>query len=185
MTAPGVTIWLTGLSGSGKTTIGSALSRRLSQLGVGSKLLDGDALREGLNRDLGFSREDRAENVRRIGEVALLFTNAGHVAIVSAISPYASDRQMVRLRHESTGCRFIEVYVATPLATCIKRDPKRLYAMATAGQIENFSGVSDPYEAPETPDVLLASGALSVDECVAGLMRQFEGLSVTSAAGVR
>jgi bifunctional enzyme CysN/CysC len=151
----GATIWLTGLSGSGKSSVAVELERRLVASGRPAYLLDGDNLRHGLNSDLGFSQADRAENVRRVGEVARLFADAGVVAIVSLISPYQRDRDLVRAAHEQAGVPFLEVFVDTPLATCEERDPKGMYARARAGEITGFTGVDDPYEPPSAPEVLL------------------------------
>ncbi|WP_375474771.1 sulfate adenylyltransferase subunit CysN [uncultured Jatrophihabitans sp.] len=151
----GMTVWLTGLSGSGKSTVGAELERRLVASGRPAYLLDGDNLRHGLNAGLGFSAEDRAENVRRTGEVAKLLADAGVVAIVSLVSPYAVDRERVRQSHSETSLPFLEIFVDTPLEVCETRDPKGMYAKARAGQISNFTGVDDPYEAPEAPHLRL------------------------------
>ena len=151
----GATVWLTGLSGSGKSTIAVALEAQLLAAGTAAYMLDGDNLRHGLNGDLGFSAEDRAENVRRAGEVAQLFADAGIVAVVPLISPYRADRDRVRERHEAAGLRFLEVFVDTPIEVCEQRDPKGLYAKARAGEITGFTGVDDPYEAPLAPDLRL------------------------------
>ena len=154
----GATVWLTGLSGSGKSTIASALGDLLRDAGIAHMLLDGDDLRRGLNADLGFGEKDRAENVRRVGEVARLVAKGGLVAIVSLISPYRADRERVRAAHEVEGTTFVEVFVDTPLAVCIERDPKRLYRRAIAGELLEFTGVDAPYEAPLNPDVVLSPG---------------------------
>jgi bifunctional enzyme CysN/CysC len=154
----GVTVWFTGLSGSGKSTVAVEVERRLVESGRAAYLLDGDNLRHGLNADLGFGAEDRAENVRRVGEVARLFTDAGLVAVVSLVSPYRADRDRVRAAHETAGLRFVEVFVDTPLEVCEARDPKGLYAKARAGELTGFTGVDDPYEAPDTPDLVLRPG---------------------------
>jgi bifunctional enzyme CysN/CysC len=151
----GLTIWLTGLSASGKSTVAVEIERRLVAAGRPAYLLDGDNLRHGLNEDLGFSAADRAENVRRVGEVARLFADAGVVAVVSLISPYRVDRDLVRAKHEELGLSFYEVFVDTPLETCEARDPKGMYAKARAGEITGFTGVDDPYEAPDSPDLVL------------------------------
>jgi bifunctional enzyme CysN/CysC len=151
----GMTVWLTGLSGSGKSTVAAELERRLVASGRPAYLLDGDNLRHGLNADLGFSVEDRAENVRRVGEVAKLLADAGVVAIVSLVSPYAADRQRVRAAHSEGSLAFLEIFVDTPLAVCEARDPKGMYAKARAGEIRNFTGIDDPYEAPEAPHLRL------------------------------
>ena len=151
----GMTVWLTGLSGSGKSTVAAELERRLVASGRPAYLLDGDNLRHGLNADLGFSADDRAENVRRVGEVAKLLADAGVVAIVSLVSPYSADRQRVRASHSDGGLPFLEIFVDTPLEVCEARDPKGMYAKARAGEIRNFTGVDDPYEAPEAPHLRL------------------------------
>ncbi|MET0134961.1 MAG: adenylyl-sulfate kinase [Kibdelosporangium sp.] len=151
----GATVWLTGLSASGKSTVAVELERRLVAAGRPAYLLDGDNLRHGLNADLGFSAADRAENVRRVGEVARLFADAGVIAIVSLISPYRADRDQVRAAYEQAGLPFHEVFVDTPLRTCEARDPKGLYAKARAGEITGFTGIDDPYEQPADPAVVL------------------------------
>jgi bifunctional enzyme CysN/CysC len=154
----GATIWLTGLSGSGKSTVAAEMERLLIEAGHPAYLLDGDNLRHGLNADLGFGAQDRAENVRRVGEVAKLFADAGLTAVVSLVSPYRADRNRVRSAHQAAGLRFIEVFVDTPLEVCEARDPKGLYAKARAGELTGFTGVDDPYEAPDTPDLVLRPG---------------------------
>jgi bifunctional enzyme CysN/CysC len=151
----GMTVWLTGLSGSGKSTVAAELERRLVASGRPAYLLDGDNLRHGLNADLGFSAADRAENVRRVGEVAKLLADAGVVAIVSLVSPYAADRERVRSSHADASLPFLEIFVDTPFAVCEARDPKGMYAKARAGEITQFTGVDDPYEAPESPHLVL------------------------------
>ena len=163
----GATVWLTGLSGAGKSTIGAALEAELIAAGRTAYLLDGDNLRHGLNADLGFSPEDRAENVRRTAHVARLFADAGVVAIVCLISPYRSDRALAREAH--AGLPFLEVFVDTPLDVCEARDPKGLYARARAGEIRDFTGVDAPYEAPEAPE-LVVGGPL--EESVAAIVAQ-------------
>jgi bifunctional enzyme CysN/CysC len=151
----GATVWLTGLSGSGKSTVAVELERKLVAAGRQAYVLDGDNLRHGLNADLGFSAEDRAENIRRVGEVARLFADAGLVAVVPVISPYRADRDRVRTAHEAIGLRFIEVFVDTPLEMCEQRDPKGLYQRARAGELRGFTGVDDPYEPPSAPELVL------------------------------
>ncbi|WP_174190025.1 adenylyl-sulfate kinase [Nocardia barduliensis] len=151
----GLTVWLTGLSGSGKSTVAVELERRLVAAGRPAFLLDGDNLRHGLNSDLGFSAADREENVRRVGEVAKLFAEAGVVAVVSLISPYRADRDRVRAAHEAAGIPFLEVFVDTPLAVCEARDPKGMYAKARAGEIRDFTGIDAPYEAPTEAEIVL------------------------------
>lgn len=152
----GVTVWLTGLSGSGKSTVAVEVERLLLAAGRPCYLLDGDNLRHGLNADLGFDRASREENVRRVGEVARLFADAGLVALVPVIAPYAAGRAAVRVAHDAAGLRLIEVHVATSLAVCEGRDPKGLYARARAGLLTGMTGVDDPYEAPTGPDLRLA-----------------------------
>ncbi|MGW4090622.1 adenylyl-sulfate kinase [Nocardia sp. NPDC004750] len=151
----GLTVWLTGLSGSGKSTVAVELERRLVAAGRPAFLLDGDNLRHGLNSDLGFSAADREENVRRVGEVAKLFAEAGVVAVVSLISPYRADRDRVRAAHEAAGIPFLEVFVDTPLSVCEARDPKGMYAKARAGEIHGFTGIDAPYEAPTEAEIVL------------------------------
>ncbi|WP_199431279.1 adenylyl-sulfate kinase [Qaidamihabitans albus] len=151
----GLTVWLTGLSASGKSTIAAELERRLVAAGRPAYLLDGDNLRHGLGADLGFSAADRAENVRRTAEVAALFADAGVIAVVSLVSPYRGDRERARTTHEAAGLPFVEVFVDTPLELCETRDPKGLYARARSGEITGFTGVDDPYEPPESPEVVL------------------------------
>jgi bifunctional enzyme CysN/CysC len=151
----GATVWFTGLSGSGKSTVAASVERSLVAAGRPAYLLDGDNLRHGLNADLGFSAGDRTENIRRVGEVARLFADAGVVALVPVISPYRADRDRVRSIHEAVGLPFVEVFVDTPLAVCEQRDPKGLYAKARAGEIRGFTGIDDPYEAPADPDLRL------------------------------
>lgn len=151
----GATLWFTGLSGSGKSTVATAVERRLLEAGAPTYLLDGDNLRHGLNGDLGFSAEDRSENVRRVGEVARLFADAGVVALVPLISPYRADRDRARAAHDVADLPFYEVFVDTPIEVCEARDPKGLYAKARAGELKGFTGIDDPYEAPEAPDLVL------------------------------
>ena len=151
----GATVWLTGLSASGKSTIAVELERRLVAAGTPAYRLDGDNLRHGLNADLGFSAEDRAENVRRVGSVAQLFADSGAVAVACLISPYRADRDRVRAAHEAAGLRFVEVYVDTPIEQCEARDPKGMYAKARAGEIKGFTGVDDPYEVPEHAELVI------------------------------
>lgn len=149
----GVVLWFTGLSGSGKSTVAGALEQALHQLGVSTYLLDGDNVRHGLCRDLGFSDADRKENIRRVGEVARLMVDAGLVVLTAFISPHRAERRMVR---EMLGAgEFIEVFVDTPLAICEARDPKGLYKKARAGELRNFTGIGSVYEAPEQPEIHL------------------------------
>ena len=167
---PGMTVWMTGLSGSGKSTIAVAVEAALLERGRHAYLLDGDNLRHGLNGNLGFSAEDRAENVRRVGEVAKLFADAGTVVLVSLVSPYAADRDRVRTAHAEAGLRFLEVFVNTPLEECERRDPKGLYAKARAGDLKGMTGIDDPYEAPAKPDLELLPADRSIDESVAAVL---------------
>jgi bifunctional enzyme CysN/CysC len=157
-------VWLTGLSGSGKSTVASALATRLTQRGALSYTLDGDNLRHGLNGDLGFSAEDRTENVRRVGEVARLFADAGVIALVPLISPYRAGRDHARALHEAAGLEFVEVFVDTPIEVCEQRDPKGLYAQARAGTITGFTGIDDPYEAPLDPELTLPGDQLPASD---------------------
>lgn len=172
-------VWFTGLSGSGKSTIANALEQRLHQMGLRTYLLDGDNIRHGLNADLGFSPEDRRENIRRIGEVAKLFVDAGVIVITAFISPYRADRQMVR-EMVAPG-EFIEVYVKCPLELCERRDPKGLYKKARRGEITDFTGVSAPYEEPEKPEVVVESDRESVEEGVEKIIA-FLGLGLDAIA---
>ena len=154
---PGATVWLTGLSGSGKSTLAVELERRLIAAGRSAYRLDGDNLRTGLNADLGFGREAREENCRRIAEVASLFADAGLVAIVAVISPYASSRDHARAVHDSAGLPFVEVHLSASATECASRDAKGLYAQAAAGGIEQFTGIDDPYEVPTSPEVAIGA----------------------------
>ena len=149
----GSVVWLTGLSGSGKSTVAVGLERLLVESGRAAYLLDGDNLRHGLNGDLGFSDEDRTENIRRVGEVALLFADAGLVSVVPLISPFRAARGAARQRCEQAGIRFVEVFVNTPLAVCEQRDPKGLYSRARAGELTGMTGIDSPYEPPERPEL--------------------------------
>jgi bifunctional enzyme CysN/CysC len=157
----GATIWFTGLSGSGKSTVATEVERLLVEAGRPAYVLDGDNLRHGLNRDLGFGDDDRAENVRRVGEVARLLADAGVVALVPVISPFRAGREAVRAAHAAAGVPFVEVFVDTPLAECERRDPKGLYARARAGELAGMTGIDSPYEPPERPELVLtpADGA--------------------------
>jgi adenylyl-sulfate kinase len=154
----GATVWFTGLSGSGKSTVASALAHRLTADGVVHYLLDGDNLRHGLNGDLGFDTASRVENVRRVAEVARLFADAGIHALVPVISPYRAGREHARAIHTAAGLTFLEVYMATPLDECERRDPKGLYAKARRGELLGMTGVDDPYEPPEHADLVLDHG---------------------------
>ena len=174
----GVTVWFTGLSGAGKSTVAGTLFHLLSGRGERAFLLDGDDLREGLNADLGFTAEDRAENVRRVGEVALLFSRAAHVTLVTVISPYATGRDAVRKRHDTSAVPFVEVHVATPLEVCEARDPKGLYRRARAGEIARFTGVSDPYEPPDSPELVLVTDGRSAEACAQEVLGVLAGRSL-------
>jgi len=160
----GATIWFTGLSGSGKSTIAVALERALFNIGKLSYRLDGDNVRLGINKNLGFSEADRTENIRRIGEVAKLFGDAGVLSLSSFISPYKGDRDEVRALHEASGLEFIEVFVDCSLAEAEKRDPKGLYKKARAGEIKNFTGIDDPYEAPVNPEIHLKTDEMTIEQ---------------------
>ncbi len=160
----GATIWFTGLSGSGKSTIAVALERALFNLGKLSYRLDGDNVRLGINKNLGFSEADRTENIRRIGEVAKLFGDAGVLSLSSFISPYKADRDEVRSLHEAAGLEFIEVFVDCSLEEAEKRDPKGLYKKARAGEIKNFTGIDDPYEAPSKAEIHLKTDEMTLDQ---------------------
>lgn len=157
-------LWFTGLSGAGKSTVANALEAYLFEQGYHSYLLDGDNVRHGLNKDLGFTDADRVENIRRIGEVAKLFVDAGMIVLTAFISPFRADRDMVRnLVGEG---EFVEIYVCPPLDVCEQRDPKGLYKKAREGKIPNFTGISSPYEAPEKAEIELNTGDLSLEQCV-------------------
>jgi len=156
-------VWFTGLSGAGKSTVANALDSMLFEHKKHTYLLDGDNVRHGLTRDLGFSSQDRIENIRRIGEVGKLFVDAGLIVLSAFISPFRSDRQMVRTLFPLG--EFIEVHINTGLSVCEQRDPKGLYKKARAGEIKNFTGIDSQYEPPESPELLIDAGALSVDEC--------------------
>jgi adenylylsulfate kinase len=160
----GATLWFTGLSGSGKSTVAVELEGTLSQMGVLSYRLDGDNVRLGINKNLGFSAEDRIENIRRIGEISKLFVDAGLVTLSSFISPYRADRDTVRALHEAAGMDFIEVFVDCSLESAESRDPKGLYKKARAGEIKNFTGIDDPYEAPANPEIHLRSDQMSLEQ---------------------
>ena len=170
----GATLWFTGLSGSGKSTIAVALEQALYQRGVLVYRLDGDNIRLGINKNLGFSAEDRAENIRRVGEVSKLFVDGGVIVLSSFISPYLVDRQIVRELHEADNMPFVEVFVDCSLEAAEERDPKGLYKKARAGEIKNFTGIDDPYEAPEAPEVHLHTDQQSLEEEVEHLLALLE-----------
>ncbi|MCG8427953.1 MAG: adenylyl-sulfate kinase [Chromatiales bacterium] len=159
-----VILWFTGLSGAGKSTIAHALEERLYQLGANTYVLDGDNVRHGLCNDLGFSDEDRNENIRRIGELAKLFIDAGVIALTAFISPFRADRQ--KARDLVADGDFIEIYVKCPLEVCETRDPKGLYKKARAGLIKAYTGISSPYEEPETPEIIVDTSINNIDQCV-------------------
>jgi bifunctional enzyme CysN/CysC len=171
-------LWFTGLSGAGKSTIANLVDRRLCELGRHTALLDGDNLRHGINRDLGFTNEARVENIRRAAEIATLFVDAGLIALVSLISPFRSDRDMARTRLGAG--EFIEIHVATPLVECERRDPKGLYRLARAGELPNFTGIDQPYEPPHSPEISIDTSALSAEaacEQIVGYLRERQYLS--------
>ncbi|MFB7641146.1 adenylyl-sulfate kinase [Peribacillus butanolivorans] len=157
-------LWFTGLSGSGKSTIANAVAKELYNRNIRSYVLDGDNIRHGLNKDLGFSEEDRTENIRRIGEVSKLFVDSGQFVLTAFISPFRADRQIVRDLLEEG--EFIEVYIKCPIEECEVRDPKGLYDKARKGIIKDFTGIDSPYEEPELPEIVLESNQYSVEECV-------------------
>ena len=171
----GASLWFTGLSGSGKSTVAVALEQVLLQRGFHAYRLDGDNIRFGLNKNLGFSAEDRAENIRRIGEVTKLFADAGVICLNSFISPYAADRDAARKLHEDAELPFIEVYVECPLDEAEKRDPKGLYKKARAGEIKGFTGIDDPYEEPANAELVLKTAEHSIEECVQQTLDYLEG----------
>jgi bifunctional enzyme CysN/CysC len=172
----GAVIWLTGLSGSGKSTLAVALESLLFRRGIASMILDGDNLRHGLCADLGFSLEDRAENIRRAGEAAKLMAESGLVVISSLISPLRKERQAVRSACQASGVNFSEIFINAPLGECEKRDPRGLYRKARAGEIKGFTGIDSPYEEPERPDLVLRTDREKVDISVAHLLQHVLGL---------
>jgi adenylylsulfate kinase len=170
----GATLWFTGLSASGKSTIAFTLEHALVQQGRLAYVLDGDNIRHGLNKNLGFSAADREENIRRIGEVAKLFADCGVITMTSFISPYRKDRDTVRALHEAGQMPFIEVHVNTPIDTCEQRDPKGLYKKARAGQLKGFTGIDDPYEAPTTPELTIDATATSPQQATVLLLEYLQ-----------
>ncbi|KZE52356.1 adenylyl-sulfate kinase [Brevibacillus parabrevis] len=165
-------LWFTGLSGAGKSTLANAVEHELNQRGLASYVLDGDNIRHGLNKGLGFGEEDRKENIRRIGEVAKLFVDAGVIVLTAFISPYRSDRELARSLVEAG--EFIEVYVQCPLEECERRDVKGLYEKARRGEIGQFTGISAPYEEPDQPELVVASSEQSIEESVAAVLAYLE-----------
>ena len=170
----GCTIWFTGLSGSGKSTFAYTLEHALVQRGHLAYVLDGDNIRHGLNKNLGFSAADREENIRRIGEVAKLFADAGLITMTSFISPYCKDRDNVRALHQNGKLPFVEVHVSTPIETCEQRDPKGLYKKARAGELKQFTGIDDPYEPPNRPQLTLDAAIVSPQEAAVQLLAYLE-----------
>ncbi|MDX6525075.1 MAG: bifunctional enzyme CysN/CysC, partial [Gaiellales bacterium] len=166
-------VWLTGLSGSGKSTIANLVERKLHALGRHTYLLDGDNVRHGLNKDLGFTDADRVENIRRVGEVARLMVDAGLIVLASFISPFRAERDTVRALVEDG--EFLEVHVDAPLALAESRDPKGLYRKARRGELKNFTGIDSPYEAPEQPELRIDSGELSAEEAADAVIAALEG----------
>lgn len=160
----GATLWLTGLSGSGKSTVAVALEQMLIARGKHAYRLDGDNVRHGLNKNLGFSAEDRTENIRRIGEVTKLFAESGMISITSFISPYKADRDLARTAHEEAGIPYFEVYVECPLEEAERRDPKGLYKKARAGEIKGFTGIDDPYEEPDAAELVIRTDQQTIEE---------------------
>jgi adenylylsulfate kinase len=185
----GCVLWFTGLSGSGKSTIATALEAELIHRGHAAYVLDGDNVRHGLNSDLGFSPDNRSENIRRISEVAALFANAGLITLAAFISPYRADRDQARTiinnvrapLVDAPAPRFLEVFIDTPLEVCEARDPKKLYAKARAGEISDFTGISAPYEKPDQPEIVLPTADISVDECVSIILQQLSEYGIITA----
>ena len=169
-----VVLWFTGLSGSGKSTIANAVESLLMEQGKHSYLLDGDNVRHGLNKDLGFSDSDRVENIRRIGEVAKLFVDSGSIVLTAFISPFIADRQQVRDLLEPG--QFLEVFIDTPLDVCEARDPKGLYKKARAGEIKHFTGIDSAYEAPIQPEIHVKTAQVSIEQCAAQIVAQLDAL---------
>lgn len=165
-------LWFTGLSGAGKSTLANKVEEKLFERGIHTYVLDGDNVRHGLNKGLGFTAEDRKENIRRIGEVAKLFVDAGTFVATAFISPYIEDRDMVR--NIVKDGEFLEVYVYAPLEVCEDRDPKGLYKKARAGEIKNFTGIDDPYEAPKNPELLINTGENDLETCANEVMKYLE-----------
>ena len=181
MQQKGATLWFTGLSGSGKSTVAVALEEALFERGHLSYRLDGDNIRLGINKNLGFSAEDRTENIRRIGEIAKLFVDSSVIALTSFISPYRHDRDQVRALHAESDMPFIEVFVDCSLEEAEKRDPKGLYKKARAGEIKNFTGIDDPYEAPSNPEIHLHTDQMTLAEEVEILINYLEAHGILAS----
>ena len=175
----GVVIWFTGLSGSGKSTLAHRVEEKLYEKGKATYVLDGDNVRHGLNKNLGFSPEDREENIRRIGEVSKLFADSGLITMTSFISPYRKDRDAARALHESGN--FIEVYVEVPLDVAEERDPKGLYKKARSGEIKGFTGIDAPYEAPKDPEITVNTSDLDLDQSADAVVNYLEEHNILSA----
>lgn len=171
-------LWFTGLSGSGKSTLANAVDYTLFQKKIRSYCLDGDNVRQGLNRDLCFQPKDRRENIRRIGEVAKLFVDSGLIVLTAFISPFRKDRETVRRVFEKD--EFIEIYVNCPLKVCEERDPKGLYKMARSGEISDFTGISSPYEAPDNPEIIIESNELTITESVEKILTYLKEKKILS-----
>lgn len=179
----GATVWLTGLSGSGKSTVSVALEQMLFKNGYLVYRLDGDNIRHGLNANLGFSADDRKENIRRISEVAKLMGDIGVISTTAFISPYAADRKVAREIHDKAGIPFVEVHVDCPLSVAEERDPKGLYKKARKGEIKNFTGIDDPYEAPEAAEVVIDTSKLSVAQCAGAILEYLKDNNILMAKG--
>ena len=179
---PQMVLWLTGLSGSGKTTIARALKPRLDELGYKCEALDGDVVRKELSPDLGFSKEDRETHARRVVYLCKLLSRNGILPVVSLISPYRNFRAYARVDIESEGSKFVEVYVKCSLNSCIKRDPKCLYKKALAGEIKYMTGLQDPYEEPLNPDLTVDTDAMSLEDCTSAILSQLERMSFATYA---
>jgi adenylylsulfate kinase len=179
----GATIWFTGLSASGKSTIAFTVEHALVQRGFLSYCLDGDNIRFGLNKNLGFSAEDREENIRRIGEVAKLFADTGVLTCTSFISPYRKDRDRVRKLHDDAELPFVEVFVDVPIDVCEQRDPKGMYKKARAGQIKGFTGIDDPYEPPNSPELVLRNVKITPQQAAAQVIEYIESQGIIPSLG--
>ena len=175
----GAVLWFTGLSASGKSTLAFGVEKALFERGCHAYVLDGDNVRHGLNKDLGFSPKDRTENIRRIGEVAHLFADAGVLAMTAFISPYIGDRNIARMLNPPG--QFFEIYCECPIEVCEKRDPKGLYKKARAGQLKEFTGIDAPYEPPEKPELVVHTGVAGIEQCVANVIRHLEEKGVLAS----